>query len=112
MVPYGRVAYVPSAAMICRRSAILAVGGFDESLAAGEDVDLCWRLLDSGSRLRYEPVAMVSHEHRSRLREWLARRVFYGTAAAPLSRRHPDKTAPLVVSVWSLLAWLPLALAD
>lgn len=110
VVPYGRVAYVPSAAMICRRSAILAVGGFDESLAAGEDVDLCWRLLDSGSRLRYEPVAMVSHEHRSRLREWLARRVFYGTAAAPLSRRHPDKTAPLVVSVWSLLAWLPLAL--
>lgn len=110
VVPYSRVAYVPSAAIICRRSAIVAIGGFDESLRAGEDVDLCWRLLESGSRLRYEPVALVSHEHRTGLREWLSRRAFYGTSAAPLSRRHPDKTAPLVISGWSLLAWLSLAL--
>ncbi len=109
VVPYGPVSYVPSAAMICRRSEILGIGGFDEALHSGEDVDLCWRLLESGSRLRYEPVALVAHEHRIRLREWLARKAFYGTSAAPLAQRHPDNTAPLVIPLLTLLSWVSLA---
>lgn len=110
VLPYSTVSYVPSAAIVCRRSAIERIGGFDESLASGEDVDLCWRLIEDGMRLRYEPIALVSHQHRHTLRAWVARRAFYGTSAAPLSLRHPDKTAPVVISVWNLMAWLLLAL--
>ena len=109
VIPYGPVSYVPSAAIVCRRSAIADVGGFDETLHSGEDVDLCWRLLDNGVRLRYEPVALVAHEHRTTLREWLSRRAFYGGSAAPLARRHPDKSAPLVIPAFSLAAWLSMA---
>ena len=109
VVPYGPVSYVPSAAIVCRRSAVLEVGGFDESLHSGEDVDLCWRLVESGSRLRYEPVAMVAHDHRSKLVPWMYRRAFYGGSAAPLSSRHPDNSAPLVIPLWSLLTWASLA---
>ena len=109
VVPYGPVSYVPSAAMVCRRSAILGIGGFDEALHSGEDVDLCWRLLEGGSRLRYEPVALVAHEHRVALREWLSRRAFYGGSAAPLAQRHPGNIAPLVIPLFSLLAWVSLA---
>ena len=109
VVPFGPVSYVPSAAIVCRRSAVAEVGGFDESLRSGEDVDLCWRLVESGSRLRYEPVALVAHDHRTRLKPWLSRRAFYGGSAAPLAARHPDNTAPLVVPLWSLLAWASLA---
>ncbi len=109
VMPYGPVAYVPSAAMVVRRSALLEVGGFDENLRSGEDVDLCWRLVESGSRLRYEPVALVAHDHRTRLRPWLSRRAFYGGSAAPLASRHPDNTAPLVIPLWSLLTWLSVA---
>lgn len=104
--PYGPVSYVPSAAIVCRRSAVQQVGGFDELLHCGEDVDLCWRLVEGGSRLRYEPAAHVAHEHRTRMRKWLSRRVFYGASAAPLARRHPDKTAPLVIPAPVLLAWV------
>ena len=50
MVPYGTVSYVPSAAIICRRSTLLEVGGFDETMHSGEDVDLCWRLVGAGAR--------------------------------------------------------------
>jgi mycofactocin system glycosyltransferase len=107
--PYGPVPYVPSAAIVCRRSAVLAVGGFDEALHSGEDVDLCWRLVDSGQRLRYEPVAQVAHDHRTQMRRWLSRRAFYGGSAAPLALRHPDKMAPLVIPLFSLLAWLSVA---
>ena len=42
----------------------------------GEDVDLCWRLITSGSRLRYEPIALVAHEHRTQLRSWMQRKAF------------------------------------
>ena len=112
VMPYGPVSYVPSAAIICRRTALLDAGGFDETLPSGEDVDLCWRLIESGSRLRYEPIARVAHEHRTRMRDWLGRKAFYGTSAAPLSVRHPDKTAPVVISAWSLLVWLPMALGS
>ena len=112
VMPYGPVSYVPSAAIICRRAALLDLGGFDETLRSGEDVDLCWRLIESGSRLRYEPIALVAHEHRTEMREWLGRKAFYGSSAAPLSIRHPDKTAPVVISAWSLLVWLLMALGS
>lgn len=106
VVPLGSVAYVPSATIICRRSALIEVGGFDETLRSGEDVDLCWRLVEAGARLRYEPIALVGHDHRTQLREWFARKAFYGESAAPLSVRHPGKTAPMVVSRWVLLLWM------
>ena len=104
------MSYVPSAAIICRRSAIRDVGGFDETMRSGEDVDLCWRLIEAGARLRYEPIALVAHDHRTELRDWLARKAFYGGSAAPLSVRHPDKTAPVVISGWALTAWILMAL--
>ncbi len=112
VVPYGAVSYVPSAAIICRRSALLEVHGFDETLQSGEDVDLCWRLVEAGARLRYEPIALVAHDHRTQLRDWLARRAFYGSAAAPLSVRHPDKTAPLVISWSTLVVWILVAIGS
>jgi hypothetical protein len=43
------------------------------------------------------------------MRRWLARRAFYGGSAAPLALRHPDKMAPLVIPLFSLLAWLSVA---
>ncbi|MFN6551530.1 mycofactocin biosynthesis glycosyltransferase MftF [Mycolicibacterium septicum] len=112
VVPYGPVSYVPSAAIICRRSALASVGGFDETMQSGEDVDLCWRLVESGARLRYEPIALVAHDHRTDLREWFHRKAFYGTSAAPLSVRHPGKTAPVVISGWTLMVWLFLAMGS
>jgi hypothetical protein len=42
----------------------------------------------------------------------LARKAFYGTSAAPLSSRHPDKTAPLVISGTMLVVWLLMALGS
>jgi mycofactocin system glycosyltransferase len=112
VMPYGTVSYVPSAAIICRRSALVEVGGFDETMRSGEDVDLCWRLVESGARLRYEPIALVAHDHRTDLREWFNRKAFYGTSAAPLTVRHPGKTAPLVISGWTLMVWLMLGVGS
>jgi mycofactocin system glycosyltransferase len=111
-VPYGTVSHVPSAAIICRRSVLKELGGFDETLKSGEDVDLCWRFIEAGARVRYEPVAVVAHDHRTNMRDWLGRKAFYGEAAAPLFVRHPGKTAPLVISGWTLVVWILLAMGS
>ncbi|MEO9327777.1 mycofactocin biosynthesis glycosyltransferase MftF [Gordonia aurantiaca] len=96
VLPSTRVPYVPSAAMVVRRNAFC---GFDESLRVAEDVDLCWRMHAAGWRIRYDPVARVAHDHRTTLRDVLARRCFYGTGAAHLASRHGDRAAPVVMSV-------------
>jgi mycofactocin glycosyltransferase len=112
VIPYTSVSYVPSAAIICRTAKLREIGGFDETLRSGEDVDLCWRLVEAGARLRYEPIAQVGHDHRTQLRDWIARKAFYGGSAAPLSVRHPDKIAPLMISGWALAAWILMAIGS
>jgi mycofactocin glycosyltransferase len=112
VIPYTSVSYVPSAAIICRTAKLRDIGGFDETLRSGEDVDLCWRLVEAGARLRYEPIAQVGHDHRTQLRDWIARKAFYGGSAAPLSVRHPDKIAPLMISGWALAAWILMAIGS
>ncbi len=112
VVPYGPVSYVPSAAIICRRKVLDEIGGFDEALRSGEDVDLCWRLVEAGTRLRYDPIALVAHDHRTDIGEWLGRKAFYGSSAAPLTARHPDKTAPLLMSGWTLVLGVLVAMGS
>ncbi len=103
--PGGRVPYVPSAAMVVRRSAFES---FDEELRVAEDVDVCWRMAERGWRLRYDPVAQVAHEHRTTLPAMLNRRRFYGTGAAFLADRHDRKAAPLVMRIPTAVALIAL----
>ncbi|WP_227997146.1 mycofactocin biosynthesis glycosyltransferase MftF [Nocardia australiensis] len=100
----GLVSYVPSAALLVRRHALLAEGGFDESMQVAEDVDLCWRLEREGWRLRYEPAAHVAHDHRISFRAWFGRKLFYGTGAAPLGERHSGAVSPLSLPSWTVVA--------
>lgn len=106
VVPGTRISYVPSAAIIVRRSAF---DGFDEDMQVAEDVDMCWRLVRAGWSVRYEPIAAVAHEHRARLASALNRRRYYGTGAALLSGRHPEVGAPLVLTVPMAVAMAALA---
>jgi mycofactocin glycosyltransferase len=105
--PGSRVPYLPGAALVVRKAA--AGAGFAEDMRVGEDVDFVWRLAASGWRVRYEPGAVVPHQHRVRLGAWFARRKDYGTSAAALELRHPGAVRPLYVSGWTALAWLAAA---
>lgn len=97
--PRGWVSYVPSACLVAR---VEALGdGFDESLHVAEDVDLIWRIVAQGWRVRYEPTAFVRHDHRVTFGPWLRRKHFYGTGAALLAKRHGALVAPVVVAPWS-----------
>jgi mycofactocin glycosyltransferase len=99
VAPLTRLSYVPTAALLARRSAI-AGGGFDAALRYGEDVDLIWRMIAAGWRVRYDPAAEVRHIEPDRWTAVLARRFHYGSSAAPLARRHPGLVPALVVQAW------------
>ncbi|GLY37687.1 putative glycosyltransferase [Amycolatopsis sp. NBRC 101858] len=103
VAPRTRMSYVPTAALVARRSALTAIGGFDPGLRVGEDVDLGWRLHAAGHRVRYAPGVHVGHQEPATWRELLGRRARYGTSAAPLAQRHPGNLAPLVLHPWPAL---------
>jgi mycofactocin system glycosyltransferase len=100
--PGRLVRYVPTAALIVRRSALAS--GFDPALRVGEDVDLVWRMVDAGWRVRYDPSVTVSHREPSSWRALAARRFRYGTSAAALSQRHPGRLAPVELRPWPAAA--------
>ncbi|ELP65171.1 mycofactocin biosynthesis glycosyltransferase MftF [Streptomyces turgidiscabies] len=101
--PGTPVSWAPTACAVARVDALREVRGFDEGMRVGEDVDLCWRLIEAGLRVRYEPAVRASHEHRVRLGDWFLRKAVYGTGAHPLALRHPEFIAPAVFAPWSVL---------
>lgn len=103
--PGTRVSYVPSAALLARTDALRAIGGFDAAMRTGEDVDLVWRLVEDGHRVRYEPSSVVHHRPRPSLASMLRQRRGYGRSAGPLAARHPGALAPVRMSAWSLAVW-------
>jgi mycofactocin system glycosyltransferase len=100
--PDRLVRYVPGASLVVRRSALGE--GFDAGLRVGEDVDLVWRLLAEGWRVRFEPSVEVFHQEPTSWKGWLARRYRYGTSAGALSRRHPGRLAPVELRPWPTAA--------
>jgi hypothetical protein len=97
---------VPGAALVVRKAA--AGDGFAAGMYVGEDVDFVWRLAAAGWRVRYEPAAVMGHDHRVRLRAWFSRRADYGTSAAALEQLHPGAVRPLYASWWTAGAWAAL----
>ena len=102
--PGARVSYVPGAALVVRAAA--AGGGFAAGMYVGEDVDFVWRMSAAGWRIRYEPAAVMGHDHRIRFRAWFSRRREYGTSAAALEQLHPGAVRPLYASWWTVGAWM------
>lgn len=107
--PGSKVPYVPGAALLARTAAARDAGGFAEQMPVGEDVDFVWRLAARGWHVRYEPAATIAHQHRVRLVRWFARRMDYGTSAAPLERRHPGTLPAVAMSGWTAAAWAAAA---
>ncbi len=100
-----RISYVPAATLLVRTEALRAIGGFDDTLRTGEDVDMVWRLIGAGYRCRYEPASTVHHHPRTSLSAWGRQRFSYGRSAAALDRKHPGAVAPLRMSGWSAAVW-------
>lgn len=90
-----RADHVPGVNMAYWRHRLLGCGGFDPvHRAAGDDVDLCWRLRDQGLEIAFSPAAIVWHHRRPSLRRYFKQQAGYGVAEDQLERKHPDRFTP------------------
>ena len=93
--------HVPGCNMAFDREALQAIGGFDAQFrVAGDDVDVCWRLLDAGRRIGFAPGALVWHHRRTSVGAYLRQQRGYGRAEAMLQFKHPDRFNRLGASRW------------
>ncbi|GAA0249775.1 mycofactocin biosynthesis glycosyltransferase MftF [Cryptosporangium japonicum] len=106
--PGALVPYVPTATLLVRMDAVRG-RAFDTDLPIGEDVDFEWKLVDAGWNVHYVPAVTIGHEHRTRLRPFVARRRLYARSIGLLERRHPGALPAARVS--PALAATTLALA-
>src|SRR5215203_4679232 len=84
--------HVPGCNMAFRREALLEIGGFDTQFrTAGDDVDICWRILERGWTIGFNPGAVVTHHRRKSIRTYWRQQWGYGKAEAQLEKKWPEK---------------------
>ena len=97
-----RAEHVPGCNMAFRRDVFEAIGGFDPVYtAAGDDVDVCWKILDSGNEIGFAPGAQVLHHRRDTVRRYLKQQKGYGKAEKMLSGRHRHRFNRLGQARWA-----------
>jgi O-antigen biosynthesis protein len=84
--------HIPGCNMAIRKERLEQIGGFDPQFhAAGDDVDVCWRLHERGLTIGFHPGAMVWHHRRKSLGAYWKQQRGYGVAEALLELKWPEK---------------------
>lgn len=101
LVRADRAEHVPGCNMAFRRDALETIGGFDPvHKTAGDDVDVCWKLLDCGQEIAFAPAAQVRHHRRDSVRGYLRQQLGYGRAERVLAKAHRHRFNRLGQARW------------
>ncbi len=93
--------HLPGCNMAFWRWALEGVGSFDPVFhRAGDDVDICWRILRQGWQLGFSPGGFVWHHRRSSVRDYLRQQSGYGEAEALLVAKHPERFNAIGGAQW------------
>jgi len=93
--------HIPGCNMAYWKSALEEIGGFDpEFRTAGDDVDLCWRLMQAGHRIGFSPSALVWHHRRFTMQAYFRQQKGYGEAEAMLRFKHMQYFDPQGSARW------------
>jgi len=93
--------HAPGPAAFCggdalfRRSALVEAGGFDESLIAGEEPEMCRRIIAAGHKIVHVDLAMTQHDLAMKsFSQYWARAIRAGHAYAEVSGRFAESGDP------------------
>jgi glycosyltransferase involved in cell wall biosynthesis len=94
--------HVPGCNMAFKKDALGAVHWFDPVYtAAGDDVDVCWKLLEKGYEIAFAAAAQIRHHRRNSVGGYLRQQRGYGKAERILWTRHPHRFNRLGQASWS-----------
>ncbi len=79
---------------VFRKQALLAVGGFDESMHRAQDWELNYRLRHAGHRIWFSPELRVTYRPRSSLRALVKQMYETGRWRREVVRRYPETATP------------------
>jgi GT2 family glycosyltransferase len=96
-----------TANLMIRRRAFDELGGFEEGIRSGGDVDLCRRLRLAGWTIEPRLEAVVHHHHRDSLGSFLGAIARYAAGSRWLDERYPGESQP-----WPLVPGLAGAARD
>jgi hypothetical protein len=98
----SRAEHVPGCNMAYKKEALEGVGAFDPIYtSAGDDVDVCWKLLDAGKEIGFAPSAQVMHHRRDSIRGYLTQQRGYGRAERLLAGAHRHRFNRLGQARWT-----------
>ncbi len=93
--------HVPGCNMAYWRWALLEIEGFDiEYRKAGDDVDVCWRLMQRGYEIAFSPSAVVWHHRRFTIQAYFGQQRGYGEAESLLRFKHLVYFGPTGGAKW------------
>jgi O-antigen biosynthesis protein len=93
--------HIPGCNMAFRKTSLKRIGQFDPVHgAAGDDVDVCWRLLARNETIAFSPSAIVWHHRRPTVLAYLRQQRGYGNAEAHLHHRYPGHYNFFGHAVW------------
>jgi succinoglycan biosynthesis protein ExoA len=79
---------------VFRKDALVAAGGFDESMYRAQDWELNYRLRTSGHKIWFSPELRVTYRPRSTLRALMKQMYETGTWRREVVRRYPETASP------------------
>ncbi|WP_207495198.1 glycosyltransferase [Aridibaculum aurantiacum] len=84
--------HIPGCNLSVRKDVLMKIGGFDPMYrAAGDDVDVCWRIQEAGYTIGFHPSALVWHHRRNSIKAYWKQQKGYGKAEALLEHKWPEK---------------------
>jgi glycosyltransferase involved in cell wall biosynthesis/exo-beta-1,3-glucanase (GH17 family) len=96
-----RAEHIPGCNMAFRKSILEQIGGFDPVFrVAGDDVDVCWRIIDRGWHIGFHPAAQVWHHRRPGIGAYLRQQLGYGRSEALVEARHPYRFTRTGTARW------------
>jgi glycosyltransferase involved in cell wall biosynthesis len=93
--------HVPGCNMAYWKWALEEIGGFDpEYRKAGDDVDVCWRIMQLGHQIGFSPSAVVWHYRRFTVNAYFNQQRGYGEAEALLRYKHLQYFGATGSAIW------------
>ncbi|HEY8966882.1 MAG TPA: glycosyltransferase [Candidatus Methylacidiphilales bacterium] len=93
--------HVPGCNMAYWKWSLEEIGGFDPQYRkAGDDVDVCWRIMQLGHRIGFAPAAIVWHYRRFTVDAYFGQQRGYGEAEAMLRYKHLNYFGSTGSAIW------------